>query len=214
MTADATFWDKLAERYAAKPVDNEAAFARKQDVTRALLTPDSRVIEVGCGTGSLALMMAPHAAHIDAVDISGEMLRIARQKADDMGISNVSFHQAPCSDLPKFKPGHFQCAWAYSILHLVEDRPALLRELFELLEPGGVLVSSTPCIGGSLVPYWLILPVMRWAGQAPWVDLVTPDQVMQDMREAGFVDVTRREVGAKAQTAFVLAHRPGGTGTR
>jgi arsenite methyltransferase len=59
MTMDAKFWDGIAEKYAAKPVENLAAFERKKAITREHLHPGCTVLELGCGTGSLALSMAP-----------------------------------------------------------------------------------------------------------------------------------------------------------
>jgi hypothetical protein len=62
--ADARFWNDLAEKYAAQPVADVPAFERKKAITREHLRPDSAVLEIGCGTGSLALSMAPYAGHI------------------------------------------------------------------------------------------------------------------------------------------------------
>ncbi len=39
------------------------------------------MLDVGCGTGSLALILAPFASHVHGLDVSGEMIRIARAKA-------------------------------------------------------------------------------------------------------------------------------------
>jgi ubiquinone/menaquinone biosynthesis C-methylase UbiE len=80
MPSDAKFWNDLAPKYAAQPVANPPAFERKKAITREHLRPDSTVLELGCGTGSLALEMAGFASHIHALDISAEMLRIARAK--------------------------------------------------------------------------------------------------------------------------------------
>jgi arsenite methyltransferase len=59
---DARFWNGIAEKYAAQPVANVPAFERKKAITREHLRPDSSVLELGCGTGTLALETArrPH----------------------------------------------------------------------------------------------------------------------------------------------------------
>jgi ubiquinone/menaquinone biosynthesis C-methylase UbiE len=85
MTTDAKFWDRIAEKYAAQPVKDVAAFERKQKVTRDHLRPDSTIVEIGCGTGSLALAMSPFAGHIHAMDASAEMVRIANRKKNRSG---------------------------------------------------------------------------------------------------------------------------------
>jgi ubiquinone/menaquinone biosynthesis C-methylase UbiE len=209
MTADAKFWDDIAEKYAAKPVDDVAAFERKKIITRAHLRPDSTVLEIGCGTGSLALSMSRHAGHIHAMDISGEMIRIANRKKEALGICNVTFHQGTLDGPTPFEPAQFDAAWAYSILHLVPDRRRTLATLFELLQPGGSLVSSNVCLGDTWVPYGPITTVMRWFGKAPVVHSYARATIMREMREVGFADVEEKAVGAVGTVAFIVARKPG-----
>lgn len=81
MNADARFWDDIAESYAAKPVEDPAAFERKISFTLERMRPDDVVLDVGCGTGSLALRFAPRAAKVHGLDLSPAMVRITRGKA-------------------------------------------------------------------------------------------------------------------------------------
>ena len=66
----APFWDKIAPRYAKKPVADPAAYEEKLARVRALLRAEDRVLEIGCGTGSTALRLASRVAEITATDIS------------------------------------------------------------------------------------------------------------------------------------------------
>ena len=75
--------------------------------------------------------------------------------------------------------------------------------------PGGVFVTSTPCLGGTwLPPYPVMLPVLRWLGKAPHVTLISPDGLTERATRAGFVDVERPDVGCKAPNVFLLARKP------
>ena len=67
---DARFWDSIAEKYAAQPVEDQAAFDRKIAITKEHMEPTDVVLDIGCGTGSLALILAPHAAHVHGLDLS------------------------------------------------------------------------------------------------------------------------------------------------
>jgi len=205
---DPAFWNNLAEQYAAKPVDNPAAFERKIEITKSKMSPDDVVLDIGCGTGSLALILAPFAKHVHGLDVSPEMMRIARGKAEAQGAGNVTFHTGAFDDSVSFAPGSLDGICAYSILHLIDDWEAALTRIFELVKPGGFFVSSTVCLGDSWVPYRPLLAVMRWAGKAPLVKIVAREELADAARRAGFVDITFPDVGAKETTAFMVARRP------
>lgn len=208
MGADAKFWDGLAEKYARKPVEDVAAYERKLDMTKSRLSPEDVILDIGCGTGSLALELAPLVSHVHAVDISRGMLEIARRKADERQVSNVTFHQAAVQELPHFEPASLDGVCAYNILHLVRERAALLEHVMKLLKPGAFFISSTVCLGESYVPYQPILTLMRWLGKAPSVEVLGIEELLRELRDAGFVGVSPREVGAKKTVAFIVASKP------
>lgn len=207
--ADPKFWDDIAEEYAAKPVENPAAFQRKIDITRSHLRPEHVIADVGCGTGSLALLLAPHAATVHGVDISGEMVRIARDKAAAQGVDNARFHQGAFGEDLPLDDGGLDGLCAYSILHLVEDQPAALRRIYRLLKPGGWFISSTVCMGDSWVPMAAVVRVMRMFGKAPYVANLDRETLRAEAEAAGFADIAFHDVGAKQTTAFMTARKPG-----
>jgi ubiquinone/menaquinone biosynthesis C-methylase UbiE len=206
---NAAFWNKLAEKYARQPVANPAAFERKIAATQSLMTPSDVVLDVGCGTGSLALRLAPCGAHVHGLDLSSEMVRIARGKAAAAESTNVTFHEGAFDDgFTVFGDGSLGGICAYSLLHLVDELPATLRRIFRLLEPGGFFVSSTVCLGGSWVPYGPILRSMRAIGKAPMVKLLSLRTLEEEVSRAGFVDIKQPDVGAKSNIAFLIATKP------
>lgn len=209
MASTAPFWDDLAQRYAAKPVADPDAFDRKIAITTARMRPTDVVLDIGCGTGSLALRLAPHAATVHGLDISREMIRIANEKAADQGVDNVSFHVGPFDDaFDVFEPGSLRGICAYSILHLFDDRDDALRRIYDLLEPGGFFVSSTVCLGNTWVPYRPLLTVMRWLGKAPPVKIFKTDALVQSIERAGFVDIEVPDVRTHGIVGFVVAAKP------
>lgn len=207
---EATFWNDLAPRYAAQPVKDPDAFARKIAITQGKMKPADTILEVGCGTGSLALRLADHAARIHGIDISSEMIRIAEGKVAREGVTNLSFEVGPFDEsFDTFAPGTVDGILAYSILHLLDDRQAALKRIYGLLKPGGFFVASTVCLGNTWVPYKPMLAVMRWLGKAPKrVDVLATQTLVGDIQAAGFVDVECPDVGADPIVCFTVARKP------
>jgi molybdenum-dependent DNA-binding transcriptional regulator ModE len=136
------------------------------------------------------------------------MIRIADQKKAAKGATNVTFHQGTLDEGSPFEPAQFTGVWAYSILHLVNDRKRTLKTIFELLEPGGSFISSNVCLGETWIPYGALIAVMRWFGKAPVVHRYDRDTIMRELRETGFVDVEEKDVGAQRVVAFIVARKP------
>jgi len=209
MTTDTRFWDSFAATYAKRPVQNVAAFERKKAVLREHLQPGAKVFELGCGTGSLALDMSPHAGHIAALDSSVEMVRIATAQRDAQGVRNVTFHQGTLDGTFRAEPSHYDDVWAFSILHLVPDRKRTLELLFALLKPGGTFVSSNVCLGDTWLPYRPLIALAGWLGKAPpRVHIYDRKTLLSELREVGFAELEDKDVGADKTTAFIVAKKP------
>lgn len=209
MTASVTFWNNVADEYSRKPVELPDAFERKIALTQARMRPSDVVLDIGCGTGTLALRLASSAAQVHGLDLSDAMIRIADEKAKAQTVDNVTFHTGAFDEsFTQFEPGSLDVILAYSLLHLVEDRSEALNRIYRLLKPGGVFVSSTVCLGESWIPYWPMLTVMRWLGKAPMVKILSKATLESELQRAGFVDLQRPDVGAKATTDFIVATKP------
>ncbi|HEY9010063.1 MAG TPA: class I SAM-dependent methyltransferase [Devosia sp.] len=201
------FWNKTADKYAAQPIADEAAYQRKLATTRSNLRPEMRVLEFACGTGTTALLHAPHVQSVRAIDYSTRMIEIARGKAEAAGVTNVAFEVAAIEDLPE-SDGPYDVILGMSILHLLPDRHLVLRKVFELLPPGGRFFSSTVCVG-DLNPLVgsLVLPAMRMFGAAPAVSPFTAAELVADIEASGFA-VEEQWRPARDKAVFVVARKP------
>lgn len=197
------FWDKLAERYASQPIADEAAYQRKLQITRDYLRPDMDVLEFGCGTGGTAILHAPHVRHITAIDFSASMLAIARRKAAETGVGNLSFEQA---DITSFAApqGSFDVILGLSILHLLADKDAVIAKVFRLLKPGGVFISSTTCVGDTMGLFKLIAPLGKAVGLLPQLDVMTTAELVASLTGAGFAIEQQWQPG-KGKAVFIVA---------
>ena len=55
MDRESRFWDRIARRYARRPVADEASYRKKLEITRGLFRPGMEVLEFGCGSGATAI---------------------------------------------------------------------------------------------------------------------------------------------------------------
>lgn len=202
----ARFWDKVAAKYAAQPVADEAAYQHKLAVTREYLTRDAEVLEFACGTGSTALAHAPHAKHILATDISGEMVGIAKDKARDAGVDNVTFKRASLDDLPA-EP-RYDMVMGHSILHLLPDPQAAIAKVASMLNPDGVFVSSTACLGETMGWMKPLLVLMRLVGKAPYVNIFRVSDLVRNLEAGGFAIEHQWQPG-KGKAVFIVARKAG-----
>jgi SAM-dependent methyltransferase len=95
------------------------------------------VVDVGCGTGRVALALAEEADEVVGVDPSEEMLAEGRARSQ----GSIAFVRA-CAEALPFANGRFERAVARLVLHLV-DRDRALPELWRVLAPGGRLLVAT-----------------------------------------------------------------------
>lgn len=202
---DEHFWDKLAVKYAAKPVADEAAYQQKLAMTREYFTPESRVFEFGCGTGSTAIAHAPYVQQIVASDISGEMIAIAEQKAIAAEAHNILFVRADLAELED-RQNEYDVVMGHSILHLLPDSEAALARVHRMLKPGGVFISSTACL--DEMGFWkLLLPVAKALGKAPHVNVFSREGLIADITEKGF-ELVYQWQPKKGAAVFLVARKP------
>lgn len=201
------FWDRHAEGYAKRAISDEASYQRKLMETQAYMNREMSVLEIGCGTGTTAIFHAPHVDHIYAVDVSPEMLRIAKEKTKAAGINNITY---TCADFDSLadEGRKYDMVMAHSLIHLLPDRDHALKKIHSLLNPGGVFVSSTACLNsGAINLLRFILPVGRIFGLLPLVRFFSPAQFEESVTKAGFEIDVKWQPG-KLKAFFVIARKP------
>ena len=205
---DARFWDRMARKYAASPVSDMPAYERTIERTRQLLKPADAVIEIGCGTGTTALMLAPSVEHYLATDISSEMIVIGREKAEAEGCANITF-EVSTPDASPWPDATFDAAIAFNVLHLIADRPETLRAIHRLLKPGGLFISKTPSLKEMNPLIRLILPLAQALGQAPYVSSLSSEDLERDIAAAGFEIIERERHASRGKDVrpFLVARR-------
>jgi 2-polyprenyl-3-methyl-5-hydroxy-6-metoxy-1,4-benzoquinol methylase len=162
--SEARFFDEVAEKIAARlqPLDPRAV-ARYSKLERPWFIKEfcfqllgrlrgKRVLDVGCGEGSNAVLMAKLGAHVTGVDISPGSIEVCRRRARIDGVeAQTQFCCSPLEtlELPK---GGFDIVWCDGVLHhVIPELDRVLSLLMRWARPGALFVLSEPV---SLTP-WL-----------------------------------------------------------
>ncbi len=138
----ATDWDAEAACFDAAP-DHGLADPGVRAAWRALLLsrlppPPARIADLGCGTGSLAVLLAGEGYAVGGVDLSPAMIARAREKADAAGLA-VRFAVADAAD-PPCACTHVDAVICRHVLWALPDPAAALERWFARLAPGGTLL--------------------------------------------------------------------------
>ena len=208
-TNDARFWDRTSRNYAKAAIADQAGYERTLERTRALLSPDRRVLELGCGTGTTALRLARDVQTYLATDISTAMIAIADQKRAANPVPTLAFRAATADVLVR-ETVQFDAVLAFNYLHLIRDVPGTLRAIHALLETGGLFVSKTPCLGNmNPLIRLVLLPGMRAIGKAPYVSVFTATALDREIRAAGFELVATEDHSTKGTGArpYIVARK-------
>ncbi len=198
------FWNRFADRYAARPIKDVAAYEALLADAASRLEPRDRVLEIGCGTGGTAICLAAGVAEYIATDFSAKMIRIARSKPapDTLRFVVAEAERA-------FEGGPFDAICAFNVLHLTDDMPKVLDGIYANLRPGGLLISKTWCFAGMSAKLRLLFMALRLVRMFPPSTALSVEQLRVAITQAGFEITDERTFGAYDQNPYIVARKPG-----
>ena len=123
--------------------------------------------------------------HIRATDISDKMIGIANDKAAAANVPNVSFEARAVEDLDVANES-VDAVLALSLLHLVEDKAAVIARIYDMLRQDGIFVSDTVCLGDSMKWFRFVRPSASGSVCLPLVQVFTRSDLEQNLKSAGF----------------------------
>ena len=138
---------------------NEPINLKIIEKTKNLINSSDTVLDFGCGSGSAAIAIASSVKKINGIDISYKMIELAKGKAEEHKVRNIDFVQATIFD-EKLKPESFGVILCFYLFHLLEDTPRVMQRINDLLKPGGLIISATPCIRGTYFGF-LLSPISK-----------------------------------------------------
>jgi 2-polyprenyl-3-methyl-5-hydroxy-6-metoxy-1,4-benzoquinol methylase len=144
------FWDRVAKSSDEQDDELDETYLKILESTKKHLHVDDIVLDYACGTGIITNEIAGDVKEIHAIDISSKMIEVAKRRAGEHNFENVHFAQTTIFD-ERYNNESFNVILAFNILHLLEDAHPVVHRINELIKPGGLFISTTPCLGEKKV---------------------------------------------------------------
>jgi SAM-dependent methyltransferase len=173
------------------------------------LSEGESLLDLGSGGGIdvfIAAKKVGPTGRAVGVDMTDEMLHLARKSADEMGLKNVEFRKGDIENLP-FEESEFDVIISNCVINLAPDKDKVFREAYRVLKPGGRIAVSDIVKMGEM-------PEDFKNNKDSWASCVSgaieAELYLDKMRDAGFMDVriVSRRGSGHILSAEVEGHKP------
>ena len=189
---------------ASIPAEANMGLSCGNPVAMASIREGETVVDLGSG-GGLDVFLASKKVGEEGlaigIDMTGDMVSLARKNAEKGGYTNVKFHLAEIEAMP-IPDNSVDCVISNCVLNLCTDKDAALREIFRILKPGGRLAISDIALKQPL-PEAIAKEVAAWTGCI--AGALTIEENRAKLARAGFGQVDIQDAGSDLN-----AYRDGG----
>lgn len=201
---EAKFWNGIATKYYKSPIGDVKAYEETRDRMIELFAPDMSVLEIGCGTGSTAVELAPHVASYHGTDLASAMIELAQARPETAGLPNLRFSTA---DAGTIEGGPYDAVLGLNLLHLLPELERDLEAVAGATKSGGLFLSKTVLMGEAKWYLRAAIPVMQLLKRAPFVRYITQRDTIEAIENAGFaIEETFVQTGM-VDRIFIVARK-------
>lgn len=187
-----SFYGELGEKWyqayddpiALLRAENKAMFPWILNKIRQFSSPQSEILDVGCGAGFLSNQLARQGYQVTGVDIEEEVLEVAK-KHDATG--SVVYRPADAYKLP-FENASFDIVTAMDFLEHVEEPDKVIKEFSRVLKPGGLFFFHT--FNRNLLSHFVVIKLIEWFVKNTPKNMhvinlfITPEEIKKYCKEA------------------------------
>ncbi len=197
------YWDARSKDYDRSPGHTDLPELWKRVLSNTF-NEKMRILDIGTGTGFLALLLAELGHEVVGIDLSEGMLRVAREKARKLGIK-IEFELGDAENLP-FDDESFDATICRHVLWTLPNPQKAIIEWCRVIKPGGKIV----IIDGAWFDRSIAASLKRFIGRVgvaiyerrnplrncpyrkmlPFYGTLTPEKVAEMLRNADFVDIS------------------------
>ncbi|MFL6078499.1 MAG: class I SAM-dependent methyltransferase [Ornithinibacter sp.] len=200
MTSDAVdLWNREAPTFDEAPdhglLDEGVRAAWRELLLCVLPLPPARVADLGCGTGTLALLLAEQGYAVDALDFSPAMVQLATDKLDaapDAVRALVTVRRGDAAD-PGLDPASVDVVLCRHVLWALPDPVAVVGRWVAALRPGGrlVLVEGSWATGAGLTAARCAEIAAEWCSGVEVHDLADPALWAREIADERYLVLAR-----------------------
>lgn len=190
---------KIAEDFDAK-YRQSTRFIERQNLWNKLIarfiSPGSRVLDAGCGSGIFTCEAAKRAGHVRAIDASSEMIALAQQRAAAASFHNISFENTTLENCV-LGTGQFDVVLCSSVLEYVTDYKLILTKFAASLADGGMLIVSMPnAFSFHRLAERIVFRATGWPRYFAHVrHVIAPDRLKAELADLGLFEIERFRYG-------------------
>lgn len=204
------FWDKVSYKFDKRSRKIDQTEIKTLENTKIYLNVNNIVLDYGCGIGNMAIEISDNVKKIDGIDISQKMIDAAKRKAAERNIENIHFAQSTIFD-ERYKRESFDVILAFNILHFLEDTQKVMTRINELLKPGGLIISVTPCLREKKsllnILIFLLVSLQTKIGMVPYIRFFKITELEDSTVNANFQIIETESLHSPGEQYLIVAKK-------
>lgn len=200
------FWDTLSGKYDTQVKKYQHTYQKTIEKTNHYVRDDDTVLDFACGTGITTIEIARRVKRIHAIDLSSNMIDVAKRKADEEKIENIQFSPISIFDTT-LEPESFTVVLGFNILYFLRDIQKTLNRIYDVLIPGGVFISATDCLGEQRTIRSFLTSCLSKIGIIPYMHMLKISELENLIREGNFDIIEAENLYTQPPNYFIVAKK-------